>query len=104
MKPRLGEVAAYLYPGRRVIIVDDADGAGPKWLDQNVPEPSDADYAAACAAIDKASGNAATVAQITALEATTLRAMREFILGDATATARLKAVNDQIVALRSKLQ
>jgi hypothetical protein len=44
-----------------------------------------------------------TLAGIRALEATQPRALREAALGDAGAIVRLKAIDDQITALRSTL-
>lgn len=40
---------------------------------------------------------------ISLLEAQTLRSMREFIMGDASAVARLRVIDGQIVALRAQL-
>lgn len=48
-------------------------------------------------------GNSAIMLQIVSLEATQHRAIREFITGDQTALARVKAINDQITALRAQL-
>ena len=47
--------------------------------------------------------NAPIIAQIIALEATQARPIREMMLGDQTATARLEAINDDILSLRAKL-
>lgn len=41
--------------------------------------------------------------QIAQLEAKSLRAIREHVLGDATALARLQAIDTQIAALRAQL-
>lgn len=41
--------------------------------------------------------------QITGLEASQARAVREFILGDPSAKGRLQAIDNQIVALRAQL-
>lgn len=43
------------------------------------------------------------VGGILALESSQARAVREFILGDQTAVARLKSINDQVTALRAQL-
>lgn len=51
-----------------------------------------------------ATGDAALKLQMASLEATQARAVREFICGDTTALARLKAINDQIGALRAQLK
>lgn len=47
--------------------------------------------------------DAATVGKILELESSQARSVREWILGDASALARLKNINDQIVALRPQL-
>lgn len=48
-------------------------------------------------------GNALIMVQIASLEVTQHRAVREFICGDQTAITRLKALNNQITALRAQL-
>jgi hypothetical protein len=47
--------------------------------------------------------DSAIVGQILSLESSQARTVREWILGDASAIARLKGINDQIVALRPQL-
>lgn len=48
--------------------------------------------------------NASVLAEIAAAESATLRAIREYILGDQSAVARLKAADDKIVILRGKVK
>lgn len=58
----------------------------------NIPDPAPA-----------ASPNPSVYAQIAALEDKQQRSVREFILGDTSAQARIKTIDDQIKALRSQL-
>lgn len=60
--------------------------------------------AAQIAETAKSANNAPFLAQIYALESTQARPIREAALGMAGASARVKAIDDQIAALRSKLQ
>ena len=61
----------------------------------NAPTPADPPSAAET--------NAPVIAQITALESTQHRVVREAALGKAGAAARLQAIDDQIVVLRAQL-
>lgn len=67
------------------------------WKDAgNEPLPADAP--------SKEEQNAPVLTGIEALENKTLRAIREYILGDTTAKDRLKVVDNEIAALRAALK
>jgi hypothetical protein len=81
----------------------DSIGDGPtreavkEWLAAgNLPQPVDPPTIAEL--------NAPILAEIAAEEAKQGRAIREHLLGDATALPRLKAIDDKIVLARGKLQ
>jgi len=67
------------------------------WLSEgNIPTPADATQATEL--------NASILEQISSLEATQHRAVREYISGDATAQERVISINASIAALRSKIK
>jgi hypothetical protein len=92
------------------ILQDDIDGIGPYIKQWNRPEPqptqADIDAAAplAQAKMEKDASNAQVLAEIAAEEAKQGRAIREHLLGDATALPRLKAIDDNIKAARLRLK
>lgn len=68
-----------------------------KWqADGGVPDQADA--------LPLSAINAPVLTDIEALENKTLRAIREYILGDTTAKDRLKVVDNEIAALRAALK
>lgn len=68
-----------------------------KWVAEgNTPDPVDPEP------LDVQ--NAPILAEIAAAESATLRAIREYILGDQSAVARLKVADDKIVLLRAKVK
>lgn len=71
-----------------------------KVIDYTPPAPPAADVVAA----RKQTRSAAARAQINALESSQHRLIRECLLGSSTAKAKLQAIDDEIVSLRSQLQ
>ena len=81
-------------PEGLTVLMADGGGPGDTWDGTQFIKP--------VPVLTKDQQNSVVISEINALEAKQPRLLREIALGDSAATAKLKAIDDQIVLLRGK--